>query len=460
MSDHSTIRAYPRKRFFYEMFTRDIALEDCILDLIDNSVDSLIRRDEIDIDADFFLLSQQRNAGKDDQLQLPFIEVKFNDRSFSIADNCGGIPRTDAEKHVFNFGHTADFEAKNHRRRLGAYGIGMKRAIFKIGDSFKLESRTDKTGFCVELKSVRDWAEKDDSLEDWTLPFSLLNAASSRAKAGTRITIRKFSEDVRLAFQDEDLSSRLIRQIGKTYAAFLGQHVLVSVNGTDVDPYFVPFGESDDTEPAIAVFEDNEVTVRIMANYAARGDAGRWRDEAAGWYVICNGRIVLSADKTDWTGWGGSILPRYQPKYRGFVGIISFTSEDPLKLPWTTTKRALNRDAPVFQRARARMGSVARPVLKALDKFYSKEPAESAEEREASKSVRQAELSKLAGKKESAFAVKSTTAKKRVTKTQVNFSVKSKDLDAVRKHLGQPKMSKAMVGEYVFDYFMRSEGLK
>jgi len=41
--------AYPRKHFFFEMFTRDISLEDCILDLIDNSIDGLIRTRSIEI---------------------------------------------------------------------------------------------------------------------------------------------------------------------------------------------------------------------------------------------------------------------------------------------------------------------------------------------------------------------------------------------------------------------------
>ncbi len=33
-------KAYPRKHFFFEMFTRDLSLEDCVLDLIDNSIDA------------------------------------------------------------------------------------------------------------------------------------------------------------------------------------------------------------------------------------------------------------------------------------------------------------------------------------------------------------------------------------------------------------------------------------
>jgi hypothetical protein len=43
--------AFPRKRFFLEMFTRDITLEECVLDLIDNSIDGLIRSRSLNLDA-------------------------------------------------------------------------------------------------------------------------------------------------------------------------------------------------------------------------------------------------------------------------------------------------------------------------------------------------------------------------------------------------------------------------
>lgn len=38
-----------RKQFFTEMFTRDITLEDCVLDLIDNSIDSFLLKQGISI---------------------------------------------------------------------------------------------------------------------------------------------------------------------------------------------------------------------------------------------------------------------------------------------------------------------------------------------------------------------------------------------------------------------------
>ena len=40
-------QAWPTKRFFLEMFVRDISLEDAILDLVDNSIDSLARTKNI-----------------------------------------------------------------------------------------------------------------------------------------------------------------------------------------------------------------------------------------------------------------------------------------------------------------------------------------------------------------------------------------------------------------------------
>jgi len=37
------IQAYPAKRFFVEMLTKDILLLDAVLDLIDNSLDGAMR---------------------------------------------------------------------------------------------------------------------------------------------------------------------------------------------------------------------------------------------------------------------------------------------------------------------------------------------------------------------------------------------------------------------------------
>src|SRR5438445_10561616 len=127
--------AFPRKHFFLEMFTRDISLEDCILDLIDNSIDGLIRTRGIDIGASL-LKNGSENLPKSGS--RPKIEIRYSNEEFEILDFCGGITRGHALKDVFNFGH-AEGETGG---ALGVYGIGLKRAIFKIGNHFEMQSRT------------------------------------------------------------------------------------------------------------------------------------------------------------------------------------------------------------------------------------------------------------------------------------------------------------------------------
>jgi hypothetical protein len=98
--------------------------------------------------------------------------------------------------------------------------------------------------------------------------------------------------------------------------------------------------------------------------------------------------MVATADRTQITGWGRVVLPNFVPKYRGFVGLALFESRDPLMLPWTTTKRDLNHESPVYQTARARMGAVARSILSFLDSMYVGEEQEHNHEREIADRVR------------------------------------------------------------------------
>ena len=140
----TTVHAYPRKQFFIEMFTRDIGLEDCILDLIDNSMDALLSTRNINIEGE--ILAQIRGEVKK-KSEKSHIRLECTEKRFSITDDCGGINYEDAVKEVFCFGHNPD----SPRRRLGVYGIGMKRAIFKIGNRIRVESKTGKEAIRVEF---------------------------------------------------------------------------------------------------------------------------------------------------------------------------------------------------------------------------------------------------------------------------------------------------------------------
>ena len=112
----------------------------------------------------------------------------------------------------------------------------------------------------------------------------------------------------------------------------------------------------------------NPVHVRIYC-----GISSRQKDEG-GWYVFCNGRMVLRADQGIMTGWGedeGNSTPRYHPDYAFFRGYVFFDCEDASKLPWTTTKTGVDADTWLYRTVREDMIQISKPVLKFLRELRS-----------------------------------------------------------------------------------------
>jgi hypothetical protein len=102
-----TVNAHPTKTFFLEMFTRDITLEDAILDLIDNAVDALCRSRNIDLSV-YYSKGNGTPHPPPIENQHGFspaeIHVSYSNDTFRIRDNCGGIPYQNAKDEVFRFG--------------------------------------------------------------------------------------------------------------------------------------------------------------------------------------------------------------------------------------------------------------------------------------------------------------------------------------------------------------------
>ena len=126
------VKANPTKEFFVNMLVRDILLKQAIIELIDNSIDGARK---IKDNNDFEGLS---------------IEVNFNNEKFSIKDNCGGIPLDVAENYAFRFGRPRTKKVEE-AETTGIFGIGMKRALFKLGNFFTINSKTKTTEFEIEL---------------------------------------------------------------------------------------------------------------------------------------------------------------------------------------------------------------------------------------------------------------------------------------------------------------------
>src|SRR5215208_1123508 len=107
-------KSYPTKTFFVHVLTQDIEVADCIMDLLDNCIDSY-----------------RRHGLKTRKL----IELTVSKNKFRIYDTCGGIEKKLLKERAFVFGVE---ELKREKKSLGLYGIGMKRSMFKIGKHIDL----------------------------------------------------------------------------------------------------------------------------------------------------------------------------------------------------------------------------------------------------------------------------------------------------------------------------------
>lgn len=332
-------KATPSKSFFVSMITKDIRLEDCILDLLDNSLDAA-----------------RRNAPKSGKLTGFKISIVLGLHEFSISDDCGGIPRSEALEYAFNFGHSPQSEHLDHG--IGRYGIGMKRAVFKLGDQIHIESEHAGRRFDVSF-SVKDWESRPN---DWNFPMKDI---ASKRREGTLVRVGDLNPGVGEVLNSEAFTNGLARTIAKGYVRFLERGVVIMLNSTRIRPSKPKLLSGASIRPALLKSRVGKVTISIRAGQMGRlGESdeslNKSGPEESGWYVLCNDRVVLAADKSDRTGWGTGGTPNWHPQYNGFLGWVEIDAEDPAMLPWSTTKRELDPQNAAYRHALVEMRRLAK----------------------------------------------------------------------------------------------------
>jgi len=338
----------PTKAFFVHMLTKDIELEDAILDLLDNCVDGALR-------------SAKAPAGAERPYEGYFAELTFTGAEFSIKDNCGGISN-EVRDSAFRLGRPPGDKTDENLPTVGTYGIGMKRAAFKIGYDTRIQSHTDRSGFSVHIS--RDWMSKEGA---WDIP---VEEFTSRDPAGTTITVTDLHPEVSASFDGPASFRDSFRsRVSQYYSVLIEKGFEVRIDQKPV-PAMPLSLRSVDLESLVAdanvlapyIYQNGndgvhaEVIVGFFAPFESDPDedptAGR--AEEAGWTIVCNDRVVVYKDKTILTGWGDG-APNYHPQFRQISGLVTFTSAEPAKLPITTTKRGINAQNPVFLETRKRM---------------------------------------------------------------------------------------------------------
>lgn len=338
MTESKVVDAKPTKEFFISMLIKDIPLIRAIIDLVDNSIDGARR-----------LRGNESYSG----LQ---IDITISNNQFTISDNCGGMSIDVASDYAFRFGRPTFVDATPHS--VGLFGVGMKRAIFKMGRKFSVKSHTLTSSFKI-TEDINEWAKDDGS---WQFTFDMLDENAQNDTVGTVIEITDLHPTISETFSQDNFINDLSSQLQEAQQAHLENGLSIKLNGIEIQPESIKLLVSEEISPAkytrtIESLEGN-VDVEIYAGIAERSPAD------AGWYIFCNKRLVLHANKGKVTGWGlRNEVPQYHNDYAAFRGFVYFESEDAALLPWTTTKTDIDTDSPVFKAILLDMMVVMEPVL-------------------------------------------------------------------------------------------------
>lgn len=450
------VRADPTKEFFIDMLVRDINLDEAIIDLVDNSVDGALRI---------------RSAGTKKSLNLHGLKVdlSIDKNRFVISDNCGGIPLDLAKQYAFRFGRPPEARKWDVRNSVGQFGVGMKRALFKMGRHFRVESATRDSSFAMDI-DVEQWQKE---LGEWIFHFEKPPDTKRQPESniGSKITVDHLNEGVARDFALENFRTDLDRRIGETHQQNVERGLVIRLNDSDVKVSYAQLLASNKLRPAyrsdrLQAPQNGFVTTEMWAGIAEAEP----RD--GGWYVFCNGRMILRADQTRDTGWntvvkmdkslaskqnGGAGIPKYHNQFNRFRGYILFDSPDGRNLPWNTMKTGVDMDSPVFRATRLKMLTLMRPVITFLNKL--KEETEQDENGPLNTEVKkQATPYKLRQVPHSSvFVYPSIRAKSTPRLGRISYQKPEDRIDKVRKQLGLKEQSNRRIGEETFDYYLRNE---
>ena len=429
----------PTKDFFVRMVTRDISLNDCILDLIDNCLDGARKRSTKENDESSNVIDYNGH----------YASLKITPEKFIISDNCGGISISDAIDYAFHFGRRPD-APNDGDHSIGLYGIGMKRAILKMGKNIKIHSSTEKEAFICKI-DVNDWLSRPD---DWD--FDMYEAEKIDG-TGTIIEINNLYPYISAEFSDTIFQNKLKDIISRDYSIFLDKGFDILINDVSVKGHVFSVKTSDEFRPHRISYQDRGVKVDIIAGMSApppddTGPPQRTETSYYGWYVFCNDRVVVAADKSSLTVWGDEEFQNWHYQYNGFIGMVMFSSGDPKLLPWTTTKRDIDESSPLYRRAINEMKSATLPWIE----YTNRRKADLEAARETERAALSVSFFKVG--ENPTFSVPTPPPDKpRIRMTSIQYSKPQSEVKKVAAALGNANMYNYQVGIETFEYFVKNE---
>jgi parvulin-like peptidyl-prolyl isomerase len=329
------------------MLTRDITLIDAISDLVDNCVDGAIRL---------------KGRGKFTGLK---VDITVNDNYFKIKDNCGGIDKDLAQKYAFRFGRPSKTPRIDYS--VGQFGIGMKRALFKMGKHFEIKTISPKASFTIEI-DVDKWSAKED---DWDFEFkSLTEKKSPLSKCGTEITVTSLNKDVIERFKNQNFRSKLREKLELQHLINLSKKLAIKINTHPIKSNQLKLYNGNRFKTA---YWAKKFKIYCNMDVKIYAGIGEQKLDQGGWYIFCNNRLIQGPEQTEISGWGAKTpvtIPEYHSQFNGFRGIVLFESKTLSFLPWNTSKTSIDTDSQLFQNVKQEMVYLMRPIINFLNKVH------------------------------------------------------------------------------------------
>lgn len=453
--DLKKIAGIPSKELFIDMLVKDLSLKDAIGDLVDNSVDAANK------------MANQFNLN----LNKFSVHISFDKNHFSISDNAGGIEEEVARKYAFKLGKPKNYTPGKHT--IGQFGIGMKRAFFKLGEHIVVESVALNSDFNLTI-SVKEWRERPDE-KDWDFNFEEVPNLKAHAlkNTKTKIVVSQLKHDAKNQFEEPQFLTDLQNEIALEHQLAINKGLKIYINS-----------EKPLQAPKITLISDkdfkpcywnhsfpNGLKVEIIAGISE--DKG----EEGGWYIFCNERLILGPDTTEITGWKGGKskggkegkeMPKYHDQYFRFRGYVFFNSEDSSKLPWTTSKTGIDKDSPEYSFTKTQMILMAKQVKPLMDELKKERERDNPEsERLLNLKVEQATITSV---KEVEVVLQHRNslpevylyppnlfnpAPKKNLNTSISFNKPTKEVKRAIEYFGVNNPHDA--GSLAFDYFYKNQ---
>lgn len=352
------------QNFVEGILIKDVSTLDALYDLIDNSIDAA--RDAI------------YSAGKyeKDEFGLPSsyrgyeINLSISANKISIEDNCLGI-----DEHILKNETFLIFNPSQHNYGIGQYGIGLKRSLLKMGDSYEFHIDNGKSIYEAQFTSKHIGGSEGKLLAD---------VRASAGKVKTIFTVTRLNDEIQRDIQNARWLDNAKNGIKDRYSVYFSKGLVINLNYFDdlpvkLESKLPSLRTNGKFLPTHSTFLIDGVTIVIESGIHEKYNfpnedlyslsMNRTLTEEFGIYFICNDRVIVKASTERRHGWHA----KWHSEYNGFICTVRFIAEKPSSLPWNTAKSAMREDASLFLTVIDKLQPVADNYRSEIKKRYIKD---------------------------------------------------------------------------------------